>query len=382
MFVVEDRGVIFDAAQQPVDRRIAYFTSLCPLASGAILCGCQNGATKHGATGTIRLLRSLDGGRTWDLLPTRFETTLGGVPGSLAAAELVEARPGRLLLFSTWFDRSDPARPLFDPVTEGILKSKQLLAVSTDDGRTWSAWRELDTGALRGCALTGPIVRWDDGSLAFPFESFKEFDDPRPGRHAAWLLLSYDGGETFSQPLLVAQHPEHRVYYWDQRLCAGKRPGEFTALFWTHDLVAQRDLDVHLRRAVVTAAGVQGEPVRPTPIPGQIAAPLLLDDGRLLAFVVDRSRPGTLTLWCSPDGGDTWPLDQRLVVHTHEERAAVTQGRDHIDFKQYWEDMGKWSFGHPALRALGGGRLLLAWYAGAPDCMSLHWARVRIADAA
>ena len=64
------------------------------------------------------------------------------------------------------------------------------------------------------------------------------------------------------------------------------------------------------------------------------------------------------------------------VVHVHEERARTTQGKEDIDFKQYWEDMGKWSFGHPALRPLGAGRVLLAYYAGTPDRMSIHWARV------
>ena len=317
-------------------------------------------------------------GSTWELLPVRFETRVAGVPGSLGAAELVEVAAGRLLLFSTWFDRSDPARPLFDPVTEGILKSKQLLSVSDDDGNSWSDWRELSTGDLRGCALTGPVLRWDDGTIAVPFESFKEFDDPRPGRHAAWLIVSRDGGESFSRPVLVAQHPEHSVYYWDQRLCTGASLGDFTALFWTHSLAEKRDLTVHLRHAVLTGESIAGNPICATPIPGQIAAPLRLDDGRLLAFVVDRGRPGTMTLWCSHDGGETWPASDRLMVYTHEERAAITQGRENIDFKQYWEDMGKWSFGHPAIRSLAGGRVLLAWYAGAPDCMSLHWARVRV----
>jgi len=31
-------------------------------------------------------------------------------------------------------------------------------------------------------------------TIAFAFESFKEYDDPRPARHAAWLLVSHDGG--------------------------------------------------------------------------------------------------------------------------------------------------------------------------------------------
>ena len=377
MLVLEDRGLIFDATQQPPEGRIACFTSLCPLRSGTILCGFQNGPGKHAVTSTVRLCRSVDGGQSWTLLPVRFETRWEAVPGSLAAAELVEIRPGRLLLVATWFDRSDPDRLLFDPVTEGILKSRQLLAVSQDEGNTWSAWRELSTGVLKGCSLTGPILRWNDGTIAVPLESFKEYDDPRPGRHGAWLLVSHDGGESFSPPLLVAQHPEHKIYYWDQRLCAGASPGELTALFWTHDLAEKRDLAVHLRRAVVTGETIISAPIGATPIPGQIAAPLRLDDGRLLAFVVDRGRPGTMTLWCSPDGGASWPANDRLVVYTHDEQAATTQGRENIDFRQYWEDMGKWSFGHPAIRPLADNRVLLAWYAGTPDCMSLHWTRVR-----
>lgn len=84
-----------------------------------------------------------------------------------------------------------------------------------------------------------------------------------------------------------------------------------------------------------------------------------------------------MSLWCSSDHGRTWPESNRLVVYPHDERAAIPQGRENIDFRQYWEDMGKWSFGHPAIRLLASGELLAAWYAGSPDCMSRHWARIR-----
>lgn len=66
----------------------------------------------------------------------------------LAAREICHVSNGRLLLFSTWFDRSEPDRPLFDPVTEGILHSKQLMSISGDDGHSWSAWRTRSTGDL------------------------------------------------------------------------------------------------------------------------------------------------------------------------------------------------------------------------------------------
>jgi hypothetical protein len=373
---VEGRGLIYDATHKPEHAKIAYFTSLCLLHSGTILSCFQTGSSKHSPKGTIRLCRSHDRGVTWHELPFDFTTTLHGIPGSLATGDMVETEPGRLLLFSTWFDRSDPARPLFDPVTEGILHSRQLLAVSSDEGNTWSSWRELPTPGLAGCATTGPVIAWPDGTIAYAFESFKEYDDPRPGYHAAWLLVSRDGGRTFEPPLLLAQDPRHPVYYWDQRLCPADRPGEFIALFWTHDLGAKRDLNVHFLRASINKPIT--ELPRSTSIPGQIAAPWLLTDGGLLAFVVDRGRPGTLKLWKSRDGGATWPESECLTVHTHEEAAKLSQGQENIDFKQYWEDMGKWSFGHPAIRPLDDNRLLLAYYAGTPERMSIHWARVNM----
>jgi len=375
---IEGRGLIYDADARPASERIAFFTNVCAQPDGSVLAAFQVGSGKHSVDSTLRLCRSCDGGRTWRELSDRFETTLAGVRGSMSAPSLVETEPGRLLLFATWFDRSDPARPLFDPVTEGILHSKLLVAESGDVGESWSPWRELPTPGLSGCSTTGPIVKWSDGTLVCAFESFKEFDDPQPGRHAAWLMVSRDGGRTFSEPLQVAQHPEHKLYYWDQRLCAGRADGEIIALFWTHDLEQKKELRVHLRRARIEGDAIRTEAIRETTISGQIAAPLRLADGRLLAFVVDRSQPGTMSLWSSSDGGETWPERDRLVVYTHDERAAISQGRKNIDFKQYWEDMGRWSFGHPALVPLGDGRVLLAWYAGTPECMSIHWARVTV----
>ena len=375
-FIIESTGLIYDARSATPERRIAFFPSLCTVSDGAILAGFQAGPAKNAATSTIRLARSTDAGRTWTAMPFEFETKLDGIQGGLGCAELVEAEPGRLLLFATWWDRSDPERPLFDPVTEGLVHSRQLVAESTDGGISWSRWREMPTGGLRGCSLTGPVLRWADGTIGVPFESFREFDDPDPRHHAAWLVTSRDGGRTFSAPLLVAEHPQHTVYYWDQRLCAAADPGNFTALFWTHDLAAKQDLTVHIRRGRIADGTTAGDDPRPLPIPGQIAASLELADGRLLAFVVDRGRPGTMTLWQSDDGGRRWPEGARLIVHVHDERAAVTQAGGPIDFAEYWEEMGKWSFGHPVLRLLPDGMLLAAWYAGTPERMSIHWARI------
>lgn len=375
--VIEQQGLVFDATRGAAHERTACFTSLCVLRSGAILCGFQLGPTKNSPDATIGLCRSDDGGSSWRRIPARFELRFGGAAGSLSSGELVEAAPGRLLLFATWFDRSDRSRPLFDPVTEGILRSKQLAAVSSDDGASWSGWTEVPTPGLTGCAATGPVWQMADGALVLPFESFKEFDDPAPKQHAAWIVVSRDGGRSFSRPLLMAQDPQGKVYYWDQRLAPLSGRGELLALFWTHDLEQKRDLTVHLRRATLDGDRLALKPIQTTPIHGQIAAPLALGDGRLLAFVVDRQAPCTMKLHSSLDGGRTWPADECLTVYEHVERAALSQGAENIDFAQYWEDMGRWSFGHPAIRALDDRRVLLTYYAGTPEYMSVRFARVR-----
>ena len=83
-----------------------------------------------------------------------------------------------------------------------------------------------------------------------------------------------------------------------------------------------------------------------------------------------------MTLWQSGDSGSSWPEDASLVVHVHDEQAAISQGPENIDFAEYWEDMGKWSFGHPAMLPLENGEWLLAYYAGTPEAMSIHWVRI------
>lgn len=372
----ENSGLVYDAANRPENERVAAFVSLCALESGTLLCGFQLGRRKHDVASTLRFSRSVDDGATWRDTGARFESTIDGVPGSLSSGEVVEVEPGRQLLYATWFDRSQPDRPLFDPETEGILHSKQLLAESTDEGESWTPWRELPTPGLTGCSSTGPILKWPNGTIALALESYKEFDDPQPARHAAWLVVSTDGGRTFDEPLLVARRPEDSVYYWDQRLCVGPGADGLLAMFWTHDRAEKKDLTVHCRRMSLTGSLVDAHPITDTGIPGQIAAPLILPDGRILAFVVNRGGPRTMKLWQSSDGGARWPERDALVIYEHDERAALSQGTTNIDFDQYWEDMAKWSFGHPAIRPLPNGRVLLAYYAGTPENMSVHWARV------
>ena len=372
---IEDRGLIYDSRGHSPSDRVAFQTGLYPARSGAIFATCQVGPKKHAATARLQLCRSRDSGRTWHELPWRFETTLDGVAGSLLAGELIESQPGTLLLMASWWDRSDPDRPILDPTTKGILHTRNLISSSTDDGETWRPWRDLAIPGLRGNATTGPALGWPDGTIGYAFESTNEYDEAGPPRHSAQMILSHDGGRTFGQPIVTARDPEQQIYFWDQRNCLAPN-GDIVGMYWTHDLKTEVDLPVHLRRFSLAKDDFQSAPIRATTIPGQISAPLCLPDGRLLAFTVNRAPPGTMTLRCSRDDGRSW--DDELVVYTHDARAQAADGKQKTEYVQYWDDMLKWCFGHPAIRSLGDGKVLLAWYAGTPDALSLHSARVEV----
>jgi len=245
-----------------------------PRQLGSIFSVFHIGADKLSVNCNLIVCRSKDQGRTWVELPFRFETRISDIDGCIPAGELVEVEPGRLMLICTWYDRSDPKRPVFDPDTLGIIPSKQLAAFSDDDGESWSPWHEIPTAGLKGCNMAGPLLKWADGTVAFPFESYKKDPgDPEHGIHGAYVTLSGDGGRTFGNARLVAQHPQHQVFYWDMRACVGKSNGEFIALFWTHDLTHKKDLNVHMRKCFVSKTGIAHGPLRQTQIVGSWPRP-------------------------------------------------------------------------------------------------------------
>ena len=79
-FQILDQGLVFDADRAPPDRQACYFTSLARLDSGTLLAGWQTGPTKHSPTNTIRIARSVDGAKSWQVIPWDFATSLDGTP--------------------------------------------------------------------------------------------------------------------------------------------------------------------------------------------------------------------------------------------------------------------------------------------------------------
>ncbi len=369
---VLDRGTIFDATSASPEMRFCTVPSLVRLESGRLVVSLRAGSSKDAADEDTPVLVSDDNAATWRLTFAGF----GDLPpgrGRVRCAALTPLGGDRLVACLTSVDRTDPALPLFDPQTEGILPTRTLLAASEDAGESWAVLGEVPLAPHTGNAITGAILILQDGRMALPYEAWKEYGDASPARHHASLRISADGGATWPELGIVAHDPAGRILYWDQRLSVDPETGELIAMFWTHDREAGRDLDIHI--ATGSPDGRRWSQPVSTGIAGQICAPLALGGGRVFAAYVHRHHPPSLRAILSEDCGRTWTAADELVFY--EKKAGRESGmHGQRDFADYWADMSIWTFGHPTPLLLPDGDIMVASYAGDETAMGIHWVRI------
>jgi BNR repeat-like domain len=368
-------GVIWDARSAPINERSASSTYAVRLADGTVLVTCRLGTDREGPDGHTAVFATTDRGATWELRYLGLaERVWDDWPGESRGWYAAELERGVLTAAVLWTDRSDPTRPWVDPVTQGLLGMRTYHLTSRDGGRSWTDRRRIDLGQHTGASPTGQPLRLADGALAQPFEHWKDQDDPTPGHPAAWLRLSTDEGRTWPADVLVAHHPDDALYYWDQRLEVHPADGRLVNMFWTHDPLAGRDVDVHI--AWGTPDGRTWTVPAGTGLPGQHCQPIALGGDRLLAVYSHRGDPPGIRAAVSEDFGRSWDRERELVVWAsvagREPGAGGARSQD-----AYWNDMGAWQFGHPRGAALGDGEVLLVFYGGTGIARSARWARVR-----
>tara|TARA_B100000029_G_scaffold39872_2_gene37243 strand:+ start:4346 stop:5455 length:1110 start_codon:yes stop_codon:yes gene_type:complete len=367
---ITERGLVFDSSAVEGPLRVCSFTSLCRLSDGTLLASFRCGSAKDSADGNVVICQSTDDGATWSVISEGFESEFDGMRGEVRSAELAELDDGRLLAVLGWVDRSGGDGVLRDAETDTMPSLHLLLEYSTDGGRTWGGRRVLQRDAV----LSGPVVHLPGRGWLVTSEFSHPGTPDRERCHGAYAHFTADG-ETFESRIdVVNEDPD--LFYYDQRQKRCPRTGRPVALFWTYDNRAESDIEMHM--AWCDPRSLTWETPRSLGLAGQIAMPIPLEDGRLLAFYVHRHEPGSLRLIASTDEGTTWDLEDELVVYS-----SVGPGEqgisDQTTYDEFWEAMGTWSFGHPTAVVLDDGSILLAYYAGADEtCLSVHWARVTV----
>jgi hypothetical protein len=71
-----------------------------------------------------------------------------------------------------------------------------------------------------------------------------------------------------------------------------------------------------------------------------------------------------------------FPPQTEVVIYSHQ--ATVAKGPKADTTGEALVDMSAWSYGLPYGEALPDGDAIVAYYAGTPTAMDIHWARLRL----
>ncbi|MET8825130.1 sialidase family protein [Streptomyces sp. NPDC004610] len=315
-----EQQVLFKASQDP-GYACFRIPAIVRTTRGTLLAFAEGRVLNCGDATDIDLVvkRSTDGGRTWGPLQVVSE---GGGDTHGNPSPLVDRETGRILLAQT----RNPGRT--DSASCEIpCPRTPYLQYSDDDGRTWSAPRDLSaqiqparwnswyaTGPVHGVQIdSGPYA----GRLVFGVNA-ETWNGSRVTANDAALIISDDGGTTW------------RVGATDSWPIAadgtfGQKPSEVTLEAQADGslLISAREQDGtalgHRSQAVSTTGGSSFDtPFQHVPdlyTPQVQGALLRFGDRMLLACPADPDRRRTMMVRSSYDGGRTWDsVDRGTVV--------------------------------------------------------------------
>ncbi|MGW2127158.1 exo-alpha-sialidase [Streptomyces coelicoflavus] len=367
--------VLFDAARDPGGYACFRIPAIVRTTVGTLLAFAEGRVLDCGDAGDIDIVlkRSTDGGRTWGPLQVVND---GGGDTHGNPAPVVDRDTGRVLLLETYnAGRADAGNCAVPCARTPHLQH------SDDDGRTWSAPRDLGpeilpptwnswyaTGPVHGVQLTGGAhsgrlvvgvnaETWDG-------ERSERGVPPAGGRgrvtanHAA-LVVSDDGGAHWrtgaTDTWPVAADGTFR-----------QKPSELTLTERADGalLVSGREehgTDLGHRTQALSRDGGDSFTAPFRALPGLYApqvqgALLRLDDRVMLSAPADPDRRRTMTLRSSYDGGATWDGADRGTVVTRDwsgysdlvavdddtvgllYEGGASDARDEIRFARFTED--------------------------------------------
>ncbi len=273
-----------------------YFPVLARLGEREVVAVMRGGAGHLGIEGRLEIVRSRDGGHTW--LP----------PSIIADSDRDDRNPAvgvtteGTLVVAYHHQGSYNEQGRYDRKL-GIVDTMTIR--SHDRGHSWERPRKLDFEPLGGRSPYGPMLTFPDGALGMCIYGMAMGDD-RPcdvPEYRTYLLRSLDGGLSWGDPSLVAEHFGETAFllFPDGELLAGLRSPD-------------RPPSVHISRSA-DHGRTWSAPLRVTE-PGEHPADFaLLSNGWVLMTYGHRRQPFGVQGMISRDRGRTWDRKRKLIYN-------------------------------------------------------------------
>ncbi len=325
------------------------FPALVTLADNTLLCMCRHGTARESADGEARIHRSTDGGRTWSPLPSlpKPDSTINPLqlPGGLAVTS------GREVV--AWMKAR---HTMADQPANYVSRS-------SDNGQSWTTLQRVDFEPFVGGATVSQLSGLSDGTLILTGET--------PGDGARidanhWITLissSSDGGHTWEK--IRAVHDSVNPHHFDLRI-TDLADGRWLAAYWTHDVQAERGLNVHL--ATSSDGGATWTAPFDAGFWGQLTAVFRLQSGRVLAVTNHRRPPLGIRALLSEDaasGSTTFDENDHIElwgIEPPKVRNAPTLAPKRDVVEQVLKSYHYFTFGTPTIAQSSDGTIVVAFY--------------------
>ena len=149
--------------------------------------------------------------------------------------------------------------------------------------------------------------------------------------------------------------------------------GRLLNLFWTFDREKSEYLTIHASESLNN--GRAWSPLWDTGLPGQPGSPAYIGGGRTAVIYIDRSGPPRIIVKVSIDGGRTFLPEELTVYDSMLNKQEVKKST----MNDAWDEMSKFSVGHPNLVMLPSGVLYAYYYAGPhTDRTDICWVKIAV----
>lgn len=362
-------GLVYRNPKPHLVSRHAYFPSLVELPSGELLAGFDIGQAFEAVDVRTYCSRSSDGGQTWTA-PLKLWEPDESKHLISTTCRLSRAPDGRIIGFGCELDRTVADEGLGNPKTQGFVPTRMILIDSADDGKTWSAPRTMHHAAnWNHLEVCSPLIYVDANRWIVPTSAWPDWSGNYGIGQNGLALGSNDAGQTWPDVTIVNNGTASRVTAWEQKYIT-LTDGRIMALCWRFSFSTSANLANGF--AFSRDGGRTFSPIRDTPLLGETATPVALDNNH---FLVVYRRADVKGLWAhlGKIEGDTWvPLADEPMWGT---QLSNLYGRDATNKMDQFTSL---KFGCPTVTRLRGGEVMSAFWCVEEGVSNIRWHRTRV----